>query len=67
MITDFRPCGRAGDVGSVKQQANAGRVVSGTVAAERAWPWQVAISLYHPRVLEVRSQKMNTHVFISMK
>uniref|UniRef100_H2YD57 C3/C5 convertase n=1 Tax=Ciona savignyi TaxID=51511 RepID=H2YD57_CIOSA len=42
---DYSKCGQAGDVGSVKNRATFGRVLGGSKAVDRAWPWQAIITV----------------------
>ncbi|XP_076821430.1 complement factor B-like [Clavelina lepadiformis] len=49
---DYSVCGRAGDVGSIKQQARLDRIVNGDEAADRSWPWQVVITKFHGKVVD---------------
>uniref|UniRef100_H2YT17 C3/C5 convertase n=1 Tax=Ciona savignyi TaxID=51511 RepID=H2YT17_CIOSA len=52
---DYSKCGQAGKVGSVKNKARFGRVLGGSKAVDRAWPWQaiVTIKATHPNVHKV--------------
>ena len=50
---DYTPCGQAGEVGSVRKMVSLGRAIGGEDALERAWPWQVLITRFDERVLQV--------------
>ncbi|XP_076821429.1 uncharacterized protein LOC143468237 isoform X2 [Clavelina lepadiformis] len=49
---DYSVCGKAGDVGSIRQQARLDRIVNGDEAADRSWPWQVVITKFHIKVMD---------------
>ncbi|XP_076821631.1 uncharacterized protein LOC143468357 isoform X1 [Clavelina lepadiformis] len=42
--TDYSVCGKAGDVGSIREQARLDRIMNGDEATDRAWPWHVVIT-----------------------
>ena len=41
---DYSECGQAGDIGSVNELANLGRIIRNTNATSLLWPWQVTLS-----------------------
>ncbi|XP_076811265.1 complement factor B-like [Clavelina lepadiformis] len=54
---DYSQCGQAGDIESLKQRAKVGRVIGGTNAAIRSWPWQVYISKYSKDIKKTYDEK----------
>ncbi|XP_076823355.1 uncharacterized protein LOC143469513 [Clavelina lepadiformis] len=49
---DFSVCGQAGDIGSAREQTRLDRIIGGSDATERSWPWQGAITLYNENVIK---------------
>uniref|UniRef100_H2YS37 C3/C5 convertase n=1 Tax=Ciona savignyi TaxID=51511 RepID=H2YS37_CIOSA len=47
---DYSKCGQSGDISGVKSRARISRVLGGSRAPDRSWPWQATVTNYLSKV-----------------